>query len=264
LCFCGFSAVNNHVNLLNTTKLLLDLRANAEYIRMADHYMPVEGGSNNNNYANVDVIVDLAERAGAQAVWAGWGHASEYPALPRRLAAAGIVFIGPPAKAMHDLGDKIASTLVAQSAGVPCVPWSGAGIRVAYAENGVDDASFRASCVETLDEARRAIAQHGIAYPIMLKASEGGGGKGIRRCESDEALGAALRQVFFFLLPMIFLTTTMIVFWQIIMLCNYNIELGSIRSSRFTYIYHAIGCQCSSFGSSSELFISLFAFFFFF
>lgn len=172
-----------------------DLKANAEYIRMADHYMAVAGGSNNNNYANVDVIVDMAERAGVQAVWAGWGHASENPELPRRLSAAGIVFIGPPAKAMHDLGDKIASTLVAQSAGVPCVPWSGAGITIDYARDGLDAEAFRASCVETLPEARAAIADKKIQYPIMLKASEGGGGKGIRRVETDEDLGAALRQV---------------------------------------------------------------------
>ena len=49
-----------------------DLRVNAEYIRMADRYVEVPGGSNNNNYANVDLIVDVAERAGVHAVWAGW------------------------------------------------------------------------------------------------------------------------------------------------------------------------------------------------
>jgi acetyl-CoA carboxylase/biotin carboxylase 1 len=49
-----------------------DLKVNADYIRMADQYVEVPGGSNNNNYANVDVIVDVAERAGVHAVWAGW------------------------------------------------------------------------------------------------------------------------------------------------------------------------------------------------
>ena len=49
-----------------------DLKVNAEYIRMADQYVEVPGGSNNNNYANVDLIVDVAERAGVHAVWAGW------------------------------------------------------------------------------------------------------------------------------------------------------------------------------------------------
>uniref|UniRef100_A0A8C6Z9P0 Biotin carboxylation domain-containing protein n=1 Tax=Nothoprocta perdicaria TaxID=30464 RepID=A0A8C6Z9P0_NOTPE len=51
-----------------------DLKANAEYIKMADHYVPVPGGANNNNYANVELIVDISKRIPVQAVWAGWGH----------------------------------------------------------------------------------------------------------------------------------------------------------------------------------------------
>ncbi len=141
-------------------------------------FVPVPGGSNNHNYANVKLIVDVAQRTGADAVWAGWGHASENPKLPDALAAlsaeaeaaaanatanAGaasaapdasdaaadaatdtadvaavapspparpIVWIGPPSAAMRALGDKIGSTLIAQSASVPCVPWSGSGIHV--------------------------------------------------------------------------------------------------------------------------------------
>lgn len=74
-----------------------DLEANADYIRMADQYVEVPGGTNNNNYANVELIVDVAERSNVQAVWAGWGHASENPHLPEKLAASPkrIVFIGP-------------------------------------------------------------------------------------------------------------------------------------------------------------------------
>ena len=59
-----------------------DLAANAEYIRMADQYFEVPGGANNNNYANVTRILEIVEAAGVDAVWAGWGHASENPALP--------------------------------------------------------------------------------------------------------------------------------------------------------------------------------------
>lgn len=68
-----------------------DLKANAEYIKMADHYVPVPGGSNNNNYANVELIVDIALRTQVQAVWAGWGHASENPKLPELLHSAVVV-----------------------------------------------------------------------------------------------------------------------------------------------------------------------------
>ncbi|KAI7515486.1 Acetyl-CoA, partial [Hortaea werneckii] len=107
-----------------------DLAANADYIRLADKYVEVPGGTNNNNYANVELIVDVAERMDVQAVWAGWGHASENPKLPESLAASPkkIVFIGPPGSAMRSLGDKISSTIVAQHAGVPCIPWSGTGV----------------------------------------------------------------------------------------------------------------------------------------
>ncbi len=62
-----------------------------------------------------------------QAVWAGWGHASENPKLPELLHKNSIVFIGPPENAMWALGDKIASSIVAQTAGVPTLPWSGEG-----------------------------------------------------------------------------------------------------------------------------------------
>lgn len=64
-----------------------DLRANAEYIRLGDEIVDVPGGSNNNNYANVKLIVEIAERWEVDAVWAGWGHASENPDLPNSLAA---------------------------------------------------------------------------------------------------------------------------------------------------------------------------------
>ncbi|PRD22974.1 UNVERIFIED_CONTAM: Acaca [Trichonephila clavipes] len=102
-----------------------DLKANAEYIKLADHYVPVPGGTNNNNYANVELILDIAKRMNVQVVWAGWGHASENPKLPELLNKNGIAFMGPPEKAMWSLGDKIASSIVAQTAGIPTLPWSG-------------------------------------------------------------------------------------------------------------------------------------------
>ena len=61
---------------------------------MADHIQTVPGGTNNNNYANVELILDIAKRTGVQAVWAGWGHASENPKLPEVLSKNGIAFIG--------------------------------------------------------------------------------------------------------------------------------------------------------------------------
>jgi biotin carboxylase len=86
----------------------------AEYLKMADYLVFSPAGANTNNYANVDEIVEHATRNNVDAVWAGWGHASENPRLPEELCRRNIVFIGPPGKAMFALGDKIASTIIAQ------------------------------------------------------------------------------------------------------------------------------------------------------
>jgi len=72
-----------------------------EYIRLANQYVPVPGGTNNNNYANVQLILDIAKRTKVQAVWAGWGHASENPKLPELLHKNGIVFIGLSRRFLH-------------------------------------------------------------------------------------------------------------------------------------------------------------------
>lgn len=176
-----------------------DLKVNAEYIRMADRYIEVPGGSNNNNYANVDLIVDVAERAGVHAVWAGWGHASENPRLPESLAASKnkIVFIGPPGSAMRSLGDKISSTIVAQSADVPTMPWSGTGITDTVLSDAgyvtVPDKAYADACVTSVEEGLKKAAQ--IGWPVMIKASEGGGGKGIRKVEAPEAFKNAYHAV---------------------------------------------------------------------
>ncbi|PRP78454.1 hypothetical protein PROFUN_13687 [Planoprotostelium fungivorum] len=170
-----------------------DLRVNAEYIRMADQVEEVTGGSNANNYANVDLIVEIGERRKVQAVWAGWGHASENPRLPLQLSKTNIAFIGPPEKAMHDLGDKIASTLIAQSANVHCVGWNGSHLNLNYNRDGISEELYRSACVHTLEEAFEAIAR--IGYPAMIKASEGGGGKGIRKVTKDSEIESSFRQV---------------------------------------------------------------------
>ncbi|KAI4228452.1 MAG: hypothetical protein L6R36_001643 [Xanthoria steineri] len=167
-----------------------DLGANADYIRMADQYVEVPGGTNNNNYANVELIVDIAERMNVHAVWAGWGHASENPALPESLAASPkkIIFIGPPGSAMRSLGDKISSTIVAQHAKVPCIPWSGEGVDdVIVDEDGivtVDPAIYDKGCTHSVEEGLEKARI--IGFPVMVKASEGGGGKGIRKVEGEE------------------------------------------------------------------------------
>uniref|UniRef100_A0A3B5AVX7 acetyl-CoA carboxylase n=1 Tax=Stegastes partitus TaxID=144197 RepID=A0A3B5AVX7_9TELE len=178
-----------------------DLQANAEYIKMADHYVPVPGGTNNNNYANVELIVDIAKRIPVQAVWAGWGHASENPKLPELLNKAGISFMGPSSKAMWALGDKVASSIVAQSADIPTLPWSGSGLKVDWDEEdqregnviSVPPEIYTQGCVHDVDDGLAGAER--IGYPVVIKASEGGGGKGIRKVESADDFPSSFRQV---------------------------------------------------------------------
>ncbi|XP_066189651.1 acetyl-CoA carboxylase 1 isoform X1 [Sylvia atricapilla] len=177
-----------------------DLKANAEYIKMADHYVPVPGGPNNNNYANVELILDIAKRIPVQAVWAGWGHASENPKLPELLHKNGIAFMGPPSQAMWALGDKIASSIVAQTAGIPTLPWSGSGLRVDWQENdlqkrilSVPQELYEKGYVKDADDGLRAAEE--VGYPVMIKASEGGGGKGIRKVNNADDFPNLFRQV---------------------------------------------------------------------
>ena len=167
-----------------------DIKANAEYIRMADECVQVPGGTNNNNHANVDLIVDIAERCRVHAVWAGWGHASENPRLPDMLGKTKtkIKFIGPDGNAMRSLGDKISSTIVAQYANVPTIPWSGSDVSECVESSDgrivVDQETYLKACV-TNDVDGLEVAKK-IGFPVMIKASEGGGGKGIRKVESAD------------------------------------------------------------------------------
>ncbi|KAJ3268627.1 acetyl-coenzyme-A carboxylase [Terramyces sp. JEL0728] len=169
-----------------------DLKMNAEYIRMADHFIEIPGGASHNNYSNVDLIVELAELNKVHAVYVGWGFASENPVLADRLADLGIVFIGPPASAMRSLGDKIASTIVAQSANVPCVNWSGQGITIT---DGCDvpDELYKEATITTLQEGLKHAER--IGFPVMIKASEGGGGKGIRLVYEKKDFSSSFLQV---------------------------------------------------------------------
>ncbi|XP_019903758.3 acetyl-CoA carboxylase 1 isoform X1 [Esox lucius] len=177
-----------------------DLKANAEYIKMADHYVPVPGGTNNNNYANVELILDIAKRIPVQAVWAGWGHASENPKLPELLMKNGIAFMGPPSQAMWALGDKIASSIVAQTAGIPTLPWSGAGLTVDWTESdqkkriiNVPPDLYEQGCIHDVEAGLKAAEL--VGYPVMVKASEGGGGKGIRKVNNADDFPNLFRQV---------------------------------------------------------------------
>src|SRR5580700_7690419 len=129
----------------------------ALHVRMADEAYPIGPAPAAESYLVVDRIVDTAKKAGCDAIHPGYGFLSENPALPEACERAGVVFIGPPARAMRAMGSKTAAREKMSAAGVPIVPG--------------------ARC-ETTDEATAAAKK--IGFPVMLKASSGGGGKGMR------------------------------------------------------------------------------------
>lgn len=174
-----------------------DYASNAEYIRYADQVISVPGGANNNNYANVDLIVEIARANNVDAVWAGWGHASENPRLPKLLEQVNIIFLGPKDRAMQALGDKIASCIIAQTAHVPTMPWNGDKLKLNESEfkkkievpNYMYEKAQIKSVEDGLFHAKR------IGFPVMIKASAGGGGKGIRKCVCSEDFERLFTQV---------------------------------------------------------------------
>jgi len=136
------------------------------------------------------VLVGMRDESSQTLTEISRGHASENPKLPESLAASPkkIVFIGPPGSAMRSLGDKISSTIVAQHAGVPCIPWSGSGVKdVEVDDQGivtVNESVYAKGCVTSVKEGLEAAKK--IGFPVMVKASEGGGGKGIRKVDREE------------------------------------------------------------------------------
>jgi acetyl-CoA carboxylase biotin carboxylase subunit len=127
------------------------------HVRMADEAHPIGPAPATESYLRVERIIDVAQRAGAEAIHPGYGFLSENPALPEACEAAKIVFIGPPASAMRKMGNKPAARSHMAKAGVPIVPGGPA-----------------ASLEEAVETATK------LGYPVMLKAAAGGGGKGMR------------------------------------------------------------------------------------
>eukprot|EP00795_Rhopilema_esculentum_P005271 gene5271-420_t len=142
---------------------------------MADHYVPVPGGPNNENYANVELILDIAKRIPVHAVWAGWGHASENPRLPDILQQNDIEFIGPSSTSMWAVGDKVAASIICQTIGIPTLPWSGNGLLLdqpGCIENGKlkelpDDLYNDACVVDVMD----GIKSSSSLRPVFIQSS---------------------------------------------------------------------------------------------
>ncbi|MDR3602511.1 MAG: biotin carboxylase N-terminal domain-containing protein, partial [Desulfosporosinus sp.] len=133
-------------------------------------YLIGEGRSPVDAYLNIEEIISLALKKGVDAIHPGYGFLSENPEFALRCEQEGIEFIGPTAEMMDRLGDKIKSKIVAKEAGVPIIP--------GYEKD-----------VKTVDEARMHATECG--YPLMLKASAGGGGRGMRIVKDESELESA-------------------------------------------------------------------------
>ncbi|MDT0499532.1 MULTISPECIES: acetyl/propionyl/methylcrotonyl-CoA carboxylase subunit alpha [unclassified Halomonas] len=156
---------------LRTVAVYSDADANARHVREADEAVRLGPAAARDSYLKVEAVIEAAKRTGAGAIHPGYGFLSENGPFVEALDQAGITFVGPPASAIAAMGDKSAAKARMHDAGVPLVP--------GYHGDDQDDALLKAEADK-------------IGYPVLLKASAGGGGKGMRVVESSDGFQAAL------------------------------------------------------------------------
>ncbi len=144
---------------------------NALHVRMADEAYHIGNSPSNESYLRWEKIIDVAKKSGAEAIHPGYGFLSENTEFVREVTSCGITFIGPPPEAMEGMGGKMSARKIAIAADVPIVPGTTEPLRDA---------------VEALEVAKS------FGFPVMLKASAGGGGKGMRLVLEESELKNAL------------------------------------------------------------------------
>ena len=150
---------------IKTVAVFSDADENALHVSMADEAVYIGASSASESYLSIDKIISACKKTGANAVHPGYGFLSERAEFCERLAAENIIFIGPPVNAIEAMGDKITSKKIAQEANVSTVPGH----------------------MDLIDDAKHAVTiSNKIGYPVMIKASAGGGGKGMRIAWNDE------------------------------------------------------------------------------
>ena len=150
---------------IKTVAIYSDADKEALHVRMADEAVHIGPPPANESYIVIDKVMDAVRQTGAQAVHPGYGFLSENKLFAEALAREGVAFIGPPVGAIESMGDKITSKKIAQKAGVATVPG-------------------HMDLIADADEAVK--ISRDIGYPVMLKASAGGGGKGMRIAWNDD------------------------------------------------------------------------------
>jgi len=141
-------------------------------VKMADEAYLLGGASPQESYLNISKIIDVARRSGAEAIHPGYGFLSQNPTFAVACQDAGIRFVGPSPQVMEKMGDKVRARKLARKAGLPVLPGT---------NTAVDDAHATAKAWE-------------LGFPLMLKATQGGGGIGIRVINSIEELTSAIQQ----------------------------------------------------------------------
>ena len=154
-----------------TVAVYSDADRNARHVRLADEAIHIGPAAARESYLRSDAILDAARRSGAQAIHPGYGFLSENADFADACVAAGIAFIGPPASAIRAMGDKSAAKALMAKAGVPLTP-------------GYHGDQQAPDFLRTQAD--------GIGYPVLIKASAGGGGKGMRKVERSEDFVDAL------------------------------------------------------------------------
>jgi propionyl-CoA carboxylase alpha chain len=152
---------------IKTVAVYSEADVEALHVRMADEAVAIGPPPAAESYLRIDKIVAACKQTGAEAVHPGYGFLSERPAFAEALAKEGVAFIGPTPDAIAAMGDKIESKKLAAAAGITTAPG-------------------HLGIIENTDEA--ATIAHGIGYPVMIKASAGGGGKGMRIARDDAEL----------------------------------------------------------------------------
>jgi 3-methylcrotonyl-CoA carboxylase alpha subunit len=156
---------------IRTVAVHSDADAGALHVRLADAAFPIGGARATDSYLRAERILDAARASGAEAIHPGYGFLSENAEFAEACAAAGIAFVGPPAAAIRAMGSKAESKRLMEAAGVPIVP--------GYHGEAQDDATLA-------DQAAR------IGFPLLIKASAGGGGKGMRPVLAASGFAAQL------------------------------------------------------------------------
>ena len=156
---------------LRTIAVYSDADAESRHVAMADSAFHIGPSPARESYLDIDRLVDVIARSGAQAVHPGYGFLSENAAFAEAVAAAGAVFVGPPPDAIRAMGSKVNAKRIMSEAGVPLVP--------GYHEDDQDP--------DVLADAAAAIG-----YPVLIKASAGGGGRGMRRVDAPDEFRKAL------------------------------------------------------------------------